>query len=338
MVTSVLVQRTKYPDYPSLDTSRIDDVESYLAARNLLRHAEHVVRLEKMSVTARNMIVRVVMAGRSLILKHFTGWSSNDSSAPPAEARIRAEWQFHRSSRIAECPEKAMPELLHCDMRGRCLVFEDAGDPRPETSNPTPTVGEAESLAWFLIHLHHHTQSVPEYARYDNWGVRQWLATSLFAPALKGEDARPWMRRLIEARPVVREALGEARMALAQDGACLIHGDFLPRNWLSAGGRCRVVDAEFSFFGRPEFDAGSLLAGLIVRRAGPDAVLGALTVLGSGCVRYDPRFVAAFAGAQLASLLDAAHCEGEGPRGACASAMLHKVVRAIESRSLEALN
>ncbi|MGH8019699.1 MAG: phosphotransferase [Opitutaceae bacterium] len=330
-----MVQQTKYPDYPFLDTSRLDTVASYLSARNLLRESERVLRLETIGAPSRNSLARVVTAERAFVLKQFTEWPANGTSAPAAEDRFKAECQFHRSSRIAECPKSPVPALLHYDARARCLLMEDAG--AGAGGHFSPTADDAQSLGWILVNLHHHTQSVPACARYENWAVRQWLSSHLFVGDTGTSRPAPWLERLMRASASVRETLKDARRALAEGGTCLIHGDFLPRNWMKNAGRCQVVDAEFSFFGRPEFDAGSFLAGLMFRRASAETLQAALAVLESGCVRYDPRFVAAFAGAHLVRLLDSAPKGTGAPSGPTASALLRRVARAMQTQSLAAL-
>jgi 5-methylthioribose kinase len=335
MVTKVLGQQTKNPDYPFLDTSRIDVLESYLSNKNILQPGERVLEVTALGRRARNRVVRIITAERSLVLKQFLPWACNGTAAPALEDRFRAEQQFHRSSRIAECPKQPVPNLLHVDARGLCMLFEDAGGESRE--NCAPDADEAEGLAWFLVNLHHHTQSVPGCARHENGGVRQWLASHLFADVSADDERHAWAARLQRVSDPVRGYLREARLALAEDGLCLLHGDFLPRNWLCAEGRIRIVDTEFSFYGRPEFDAGSLLAGLL--RAGCDraTMRRVLAVLESGCVRYDARLTACFAAVQLADLLDVARASGAGPRGSTASALLRRAVRAVETGTLSGL-
>jgi 5-methylthioribose kinase len=135
----------------------------------------------------------------------------------------------------------------------------------------------------------------------------------------------------------VREALAEARLVLGEGDNCLVHGDFLPRNWLRSDGRLHVVDTEFSYFGRPETDAGSLLAGLLFLRADRDALAAAARVLQAGCVRYDFRMTATFAGVHLCALLDGVRRGSGEPRGSEAAALIRRAGRAIESGSLSQL-
>jgi 5-methylthioribose kinase len=46
------------------------------------------------------------------------------------------------------------------------------------------------------------------------------------------------------------------------DGPCLLHGDFYPGSFVRTPAGPRVLDPEFGFFGRPEWDVGVFLAHL----------------------------------------------------------------------------
>ena len=52
------------------------------------------------------------------------------------------------------------------------------------------------------------------------------------------------------------------RLYLKNTGVCLIHGDYYPGSWLKMGSGVKVIDPEFGFVGRPEFDLGVLIAHL----------------------------------------------------------------------------
>jgi hypothetical protein len=109
-------------------------------------------------------------------------------------------------------------------------------------------------------------------------------------------------------------------------------------NWVrAADGRLRVVDAEFSFFGPPEFDAGAFLASLLHTRQPADVLRAGLAVLQAGCVRYQPRLTAAFAAVHLCDLLENRTKGARAAKGAAATALLRRLSRAIDSASLNTL-
>lgn len=322
MVPPFLVSPAKNPIYPSLAASRFDAIAAYLASRNFLQPHERLIDLAPAGRASRNETLRVATNERTFVVKRFLEWPGEGPSAPSAESRFAAEGGFNRAARIAGCAGGHLPIVLHHDRRERCIVFSDLGRGRPGSA--APSAAEVESVAWALVGLHHHSQSVPAHARHDNGGLRQWLAARLFADG-------PWIARLAAGGAVVRERLAEARIAVAEEGACLVHGDFAPENWIVDGGRIAIVDAEGSFFGRPEIDAGSMLAGLLFAGVDDGALGAAVGVLAGGCVRYDARLVTAFAGVHLCRRIEAARASGGRLPGAVARAKVGRVVRAIAS-------
>jgi 5-methylthioribose kinase len=338
MVTTGCVTPTKNPDYPFLDTAKTETVADYLVRRNILLPREGIVRLEDAGPRPRNCTVRVVTTARSFILKHFQEWPANGRAAPPAGERFRSECQFHRSARIADCVGRALPEVLHQDTRAGCILFEDVGEIAGASGGASQAWSEreAEALAWFLVSLHHHSQSVPTAARYRSEALLEWQARRLFGEFGPG-PAYAWRRRVASQGDAVATGLAAARACLAQPGGSLVHGDFTPGNWVRARAGSHVVDAEFSFFGRPELDAGAFLAGLLFTRQPAPVVRAAAAVLARGCCRYDARLTAAFAAAQLGAMLDERAGEAGAPRGSAALALVRRIAGALEHGALERL-
>jgi 5-methylthioribose kinase len=338
MVKTGCVPQTKNPDYPFLDTARPATVAAYLTLRNLLQPQEHIRRIDSAGPDPRNATWRVVTNARSFILKHFREWTVNGRVPPPAADRFRAESQFNRAVRISDCVGRAVPGLLHQDARSGCLLYEDLG--RVSTSlRRSPS--QAESLAWFLVSMHHHSQSVPAAARYRSEPLVQWHVQRLFGDdngsfQASRRDYR-WRSRLASAPGAAAGMLQKARGALESTSSSLVHGDFTPDNWIHSGDASSVVDAEFSFFGRPEFDVGALLAGLLVTRQPAPTIDAALGVIARGCFRYDQRLVAAFAAAQLCAMLDERVVGDATPKGSSALALYRRTIAAIETGALEAL-
>jgi 5-methylthioribose kinase len=343
----------KNPNYPC-DTDRPTAVGEYLVSRNFLERDERVRRLTPTVRRGRNATWRVETTARSFVVKQFRPWPANGRAAPAAEERFRAECQFYRTARIADGLGPALPMLLHHDCRAGCVILEDiAGAVSTPGSTATPatasmttapdgvgaglqlTPADAAALSWFLIRLHHHSQSVPASARYGSGEVVGWQMAHLFPP---GAGAGPWLKRLLAVGEKQRHAIEDARAALQHEGTSLVHGDFTTSNWVrAADGSLRVVDAEFSFFGRPEFDAGAMLGSMLALGAGPVVVRAAVDVIAGSCMRYHPRLTAAFAGAHFCSLLDDSPAGSKFVRGATASAALRRIALAINRDSLAAL-
>ncbi len=327
----------KNPNYPC-DTDRPKAVGEYLATRNFLERDESVRRLTPSDTPGRNATWRVETTARSFVVKQFRPWPANGRTAPAPDERFRAECQFYRTARITDAVGRALPALLHHDCRFGCAIFEDVG--QVDATHLTLTRDDAESLAWFLVSLHHHSQSVPATARYHNSDVVGWQMAHLFQQrrdARRGACGR-WLARFAAISEKTRHSLEDARAALDKEGASLVHGHFTASNWVRADdGTLRVVDAEFSFFGPPEFDAGAFLASLLYGAQRPEVIAAGLHVLTSGCVRYHGRLTAAFAAAHFCDLLENGAGNSRTPRGSQAGAILRRLARATESESLEVL-
>lgn len=325
-----VAKTAKSPDYPNFDAMRPNAVESYLSTRNLLEPSEHVVRLEAGPYPTRNVTVRVVTSERTLFLKQFLVWPDNGVAAPALNDRFHAESLFHRAARISRCSTTPLPALVHQDANEKCLVFEDAGQEEP-SGNPVAAT-ETEALAWFLVTLHHHSRSVPECARHCSQGIRRWHAARLFPTAIarKPDRGYRWRKRLFGQIGAVAAALADARSALLAGGTSLVHGDFLPGNWVRTAFGLRVVDAEFSFFGCAEFDAGAFLAGMMITPVSGSALRQANEVLQTSCVCYDSRMVATFAAVHLCAMLDSRVSGTNKPHGSKALAMFRRLNKSIE--------
>lgn len=336
MVPTGFLPDLKNPNYPC-DTDRPTAVGEYLSTRNFLERGEHVRRLTPAETPGRNATWRVETTARSFVVKQFCPWPANGRPAPAPEDRFKAECQFHRTARIAGTVGRALPTLLHHDCRAGCAIFEDVGEGNA-TSAPL-TVADAEALAWFLVSLHHHTQSVPAVARYHSPEVVGWQMAHLFQQSRTGRRGEPgrWLTRFAALSERTRHALEDAQAALGREGSSLVHGHFMASNWVrAADGRLRVVDAEFSFFGPPEFDAGAFIASLLYTRQPVEVVRAGLAVLNGGCLHYHARNTVAFAAAHLCDLLETRN-DAHAPRGAAATALLRRLARAIELASLEAI-
>lgn len=333
----VFDHQTKNPNYPSLETGAPEVIARYLAGRNLISPDDGVVHVEPLGGAARNRIMRVVTRTGSFVVKQFRAWPAVDRPAPGPEERFRAESQFYRSARIADCARSALPEVLHQDAQAGCIMLQDVGDAFPLSGRPIePDV--AAKLGWFLVSLHHHSRSVPACAHYRNEQVVGWQMSRLFSTAPRNGRG-VWLARWRDRSAEVRFALEDALAALERGGTSLVHGDYTPANWVRNGHGPRVVDGEFSFFGPPEYDVGAYLAGLLVERQGPETLRAALDVVMRGCFRYDARLVAAFAAVHVCDALerDAHRHAVTALRGSAALAVLRRLQKAVELRDLEPL-
>lgn len=330
MVKPVFAPQIKNPKYPFLSSTEPEALVDYFSARNILRPGERIKRVSAASARARNTVLRISTSERSLVLKQFRDWPDNGRHAPSVRERFQAECLFHDAGRVDRRLGGALPGQLHCDARAGCVVFSDAGV--RSTRSPTLSTADTRALAWFLISLHHHSQSLPARARYRSDDLVQWQVQRLFGrfSAKDSSDVPGPLDKALTSSLVLRRALRDAKDALLAEGTSLVHGDFLPWNWAGKTGSLKVIDAECSFYGCPELDAGAFLAGLLLSKQSGAAVNEGIKVLTDGCVRYDPRLMAAFAAAHMCALLAGQSVDKGLARGNEAIALLDCAIRAIK--------
>jgi 5-methylthioribose kinase len=96
--------------------------------------------------------------------------------------------------------------------------------------------------------------------------------------------------------PVLKTVVGSVGERYLSRGEILLHGDYYPGSWMTAGDRIYVIDPEFGFLGFKEFDLGVMAAHLIMATA-EKAHLETLARLYGGNI--DERLLAQVAGIEI---------------------------------------
>ena len=91
-------------------------------------------------------------------------------------------------------------------------------------------------------------------------------------------------------------ALGE--LYLSNDGTRLLHGDYYPGSWLSTDKGFRMIDPEFGFVGRPEFELGVAVAHLKMAKQ-KDSLIKDIFVYYHFDSKFDGSLFSKFAGMEI---------------------------------------
>ena len=222
-----------------------------------------------------NCTIRVLTDRGALIVKQSRPWVEKyPQFAAPWDHTLR-EAEFYRL--VSQRPGVAefLPQVRGVDADARVLILEDLGAASDYTGvyrGDAFTLDEVQSLARFLSALHQPWTAKEGPRSLTNREMRQLNHAHIFeiplqpANGLDLEALTPGLSQVANALKkdprYCRETARLGREAYLTDGPCLLHGDFFPGSLLRTTAGPRVIDPEFGFFGRPEFDAAVFLAHL----------------------------------------------------------------------------
>jgi len=222
-----------------------------------------------------NCTVRVSTSAGSFIVKQSRPWVEKYPQFAAPWDRACREAEFYQL--VVKRPSVAsmMPGLLSFDAEARVLVLEDLGAASDCTGiyrGGSFATGEIESLAKFLSALHGSFEDAAVSSTLANREMRELNHAHIFAIPLTQKNGLD-LDSITSGLSDVAESLQAdaaycgkikqlGREVYLADGQCLLHGDFFPGSLLRTGDGPRVIDPEFGFFGRPEFDVAVFLAHL----------------------------------------------------------------------------
>lgn len=270
--------RDVHPDVFFLAPSDLAGIDSWLERSGVLARGESVRSAAKAGEGNMNCTVRVTTDRRSIIVKQARPWVEKyPQFAAPWDRALREMEFFGLAGSHAPLAAR-MPRLLHADVAGRLLVLEDLGRDGDYTDvyeGIAFTDFEIETLAAWLGELHRAFRDATDRRGLANREMRALNGQHMFVIPLQpdnGLDLEAITPGLAEGARELRldtRFVAEVRLLDAvymADGPCLLHGDFFPGSFLRTADGPLIIDPEFAFFGRPEFDAGVFLAHLLLAR------------------------------------------------------------------------
>lgn len=271
--------RNQFPNALFLDADRHDGLPELLRERGWIRDDERIQKLERPGEGNMNYVVRVVTDQRTMILKQARPWVQKyPQVAAPAE-RVVTEARFYEVvSSIADL-ETAMPGLLGVDEENLLIALEDVGPNADFTflyrRFVMPDVATLRELVRFVSMLHNADFGAARAHFPDNQALKRVNHHHIFDFPYREENGfdldtvQPGLQVL--ALPYQRDEALKTRIRALGDvylgtGPTLLHGDFYPGSWLNTADGAKVIDPEFAYFGRAEYDVAVLVAHLRMAR------------------------------------------------------------------------
>lgn len=256
-----------------------EELTSYLRQQRFIDSTDQVLTLEKPGEGNMNFVARIVTEKTSLILKqakHFV--QKYPQIAAPIE-RLTVEATFYRTIQPVSKLAESMPGLIGMDAAHHIMVLEDFKLAVDYTfvyrKNNFLTDTELYQAVDYLNQLH--TLPTDKFFDYpSNLALRKLNHEHIFLYPFyesNGFDLNTIQSGLQDLAVRYKtdenlkahiQALGEIYL---QPGATLLHGDYYPGSWLKTETGFKVIDPEFSFAGKLEFELGVLLAHLKMMEA-----------------------------------------------------------------------
>lgn len=268
-----------------LEFGQTTALASYLRDQGWIKPAEQVLEAEKPGEGNMNFVLRVITDQGSFIIKQSRPWVEKFPQLEAPIERIYTEAQFYQLVQQNEVLRPFTPQLMATDDENYIIQVEDLGDGADFShvyqKGQDFSTQDLESLVQFLQHLHH-GDFVSTAASYPkNQALKILNHEHIFDFPYRpdnGMDLNAIQAGLYDLAVPIYEngelraqitALGEKYLGT---GPHLIHGDYYPGSWLNVSQGVKIIDPEFSYFGRAEFDLGVFLAHIKMAQSPPSAI------------------------------------------------------------------
>lgn len=267
-----------------LDKEQPGALKNYLTDRGFLSKDESITTLEKPGEGNMNFVLRVRTDRQSLIVKQARPWVEKYPQIEAPLERIRVEAEFYQLVRQDEVLASFTPRLIAWDPDNYIVLMEDLGRGADFLSiyqkEERISANELRTIVRFLSRLHHRYFSAEQQEAFpSNQALKKLNHEHIFNFPYMEENGfdldtvQPGLQAL--AMPYKKDAALKNKIANLGEyylgsGSRLIHGDYYPGSWLKTSGGIRIIDPEFAYFGRAEFDLGVMIAHLKMARARPE--------------------------------------------------------------------
>lgn len=269
----------QYPNAFFLEERASPELQQVLLTHGWIRSDESIQSVQKPGEGNMNVVVRVRTDRQTFILKQARPWVQKYPQVPAPMERIGVEANFYQWIDRTAALRAYVPKLIGYDAANFMLALEDLGNGADFSFLYQPhqilSAADRTSLVQFLSILHTTPPTGNPADFPDNQAMRLLNHEHIFNFPFRtdtgfnldsiqpGLEALSLRYRKHEALTKKITNLGDVYL---QPGPVLIHGDYYPGSWLSVASGTKVIDPEFGFFGRPEFDLGVMLAHMKLAR------------------------------------------------------------------------
>ena len=302
--------KRRFPAVFLLDEVGLQELTDYLRGIKVIGKYEAVERCEIPGAGNMNYTLRVITQVSSYILKQARPWVEKYPEISAPWDRVLSEAAFYEIARTDPKVSRGMPELLAVDRHLRTLVLEDLGEAKDATSiysGSSLSRPELGDLGSWLSSLHAINSHGRGSRSLRNRKMRLLNHEHMFDFPLRLDNGldldgiTPGLRTCANQLGANSDYVENVRRLgeiYLSDGTSLVHGDYFPGSWLRSQDGVAIIDAEFAFFGRGEFDVGVCCAHLCLARGHTETISRFLESYHAGS-SFDSDLMKRFAGAEI---------------------------------------
>lgn len=267
--------KNQHPDVIFLKQEVSPELENYLRERKWLQEDEKLKSVGIPGEGNMNFVIRLVTDQRSLIMKQSRPWVQKFPQVGAPIERVYVEYNFYRFVAPHKNISRFTPAVLGFDPENYTLLLEDLGEGADYTylyrTDRHLSGDEIQALVELLSTLHQVEVPAKDRQHLDNQAMKKLNHEHIFVfpyaveNGFNLDEIQPGLQSLAMQykqdeslkSDIIR--LGEIYL---QNHNTLLHGDYYPGSWLKVEKGLKLIDPEFSYFGKAEFDMGVMLAHL----------------------------------------------------------------------------
>jgi 5-methylthioribose kinase len=280
------------------------DLIEFLKKNDIVSDDENVISIEKPGEGNMNLVLRIITNERSIILKQSRAFVNKYPQIDAPIERILVETEFYKTISSDKNISSHMPKMLGFYPDNFLLVLEDLGKNSDYTSiyeeNSEISENEIIALTAYLSDLH--SIKIQNYP--SNQALKKLNHFHIFdfpfdqSNGFNLNDIQPGLQDIalkyktdLNLKQKINQ-LGELYLAT---GTVLIQGDFYPGSWLKVENEIKIIDPEFGYLGKPEFDLGVFMAHLYMAKKSELAEI----IIKNYSNKIDLKLVYSFAGVEI---------------------------------------
>lgn len=300
-----------HPGVIYLEQALSPELESYFRNKKWLNKEEQLESVEKPGEGNMNFVMRLITNQRSFILKQSRPWVQKFPQVDAPIERVYIEYNFYRFIAPHKNINRFTPAVLGFDPENYTLLMEDLGEGADYTYLYQPekylTAEEIKALAGLLSTLHQVEVQAKDRLHFDNQAMKKLNHEHIFVfpyEEVNGfnlDNVQPDLQAVAlpyKKDRALKKTIGQLGDIYLQNHETLLHGDYYPGSWLKVEDGLKLIDPEFSYFGRAEFDLGVMLAHLKMSQH-EEAAIEQLLAAYQRPVGFDDSLLWAFTGVEI---------------------------------------